>query len=132
MAILSRLRAAVIGHRITLPPTLLERFPELAAARYRRGGLMPRIGGWFLLAPRVDGITLGRTVWLATGIPLDAGLLLHELRHVQQFLATSAFPALYAWESLRRGYHANRYEVDARHYAAARLQTSHAPPRGGQ
>jgi hypothetical protein len=48
-------------------------------------------------------------------------LLLHELRHVDQFEGTAAFPILYVWESIRRGYAMNRYEVDARAYAAARL-----------
>lgn len=51
-------------------------------------------------------------------------LLLHELRHVDQFEDTAAFPILYVWESFRRGYTMNRFEVDARAYAAARLDES--------
>ena len=59
---------------------------------------------------------------------MEAELLLHEIRHVQQFQASSSFPFLYIWESLRRGYHANRFEVDARRYASARLVRSDANP----
>ena len=51
---------------------------------------------------------------------VDEDLLLHESRHVAQFGATWAFPLLYLWESLHRGYWNNRYEVDAREYARAR------------
>ena len=43
---------------------------------------------------------------------------MHELRHVQQFDASLTFPIRYLWESVRRGYDANQYEVDARRYAA--------------
>jgi hypothetical protein len=76
-------------------------------------------------------ITLWHTVFLAHGVPLDPELLLHELRHVYQFQASAAFPMRYLWESIRRGYHANRYEADARDYAAARLRASGSDhPRG--
>jgi hypothetical protein len=59
---------------------------------------------------------------------LEAELLLHEIRHVQQFQASASFPIQYVWESLRRGYHSNRFEVDARRYASARLARSGAFP----
>jgi len=51
-------------------------------------------------------------------------LALHELRHVHQFESSLAFPILYLWESVRRGYVRNRFEVDARAYAAARLNAT--------
>ncbi len=42
-----------------------------------------------------------------------------------------AFPILYLWESLRRGYVQNRFEVDARAYAATRLrEPDESKPRG--
>jgi hypothetical protein len=47
---------------------------------------------------------------------------LHELRHVHQFEAVPGFPIRYAWESLRRGYHHNRFEVDARQFAFERTR----------
>src|SRR5437764_1412003 len=111
-----------IGRPISLPGDLLTAFPELARASYRRGGLPPRIGGWCLGQRTVAAITLGHTVWLGDTTPFDTELLLHELRHVAQFESSRAFPILYVWESLSRGYQANRYEVDARSYAAARMR----------
>jgi hypothetical protein len=119
--------APLIGVPAALPPALAERWPELHEARYRRGGLPPRIGGWCLGQRSVAAITLWRTVWLAADTPHDVGLLLHELRHVHQFLASPAFPLRYVVESARRGYHGNRYEVDARDYAAERLTERLAP-----
>jgi hypothetical protein len=82
---------------------------------------MPRIGGWFLGQATVEAITLWRTIYFGAHATPDADILLHELRHVQQFLERRSFPVRYIWESLRRGYHQNRYEVDARSYAAQRL-----------
>ena len=111
----------LIGHRMTLPPTLLARYPELAAARWRRGGLPVRVGGWCLGRATVAGITLGRTIWLAPGAALSPELLLHELRHVHQFAADRTFPLRYIWWSLRHGYTQNPYEADARQFAARRV-----------
>jgi len=98
-----------------------ERYPELAQARYRRGGLPLRLGGWALGTDTVAAITLRRTVFLAPKTPVSAGLLLHELRHVHQFLEARTFPVRYLWQSLRHGYSRNAYEVDARRYSARRL-----------
>jgi hypothetical protein len=112
----------LIGRRVELPEALRVRFPELGEAHYRRGGLPPRVGGWFLGQSTVAAITLWRTIWLGQGTPFDPELLLHELRHVAQFESSRAFPIRYIGESLRRGYHANRYEVEARQYAAARMR----------
>jgi len=112
---------ALVGARMALPAPLLSRYPELADARWRRGGLPVRIGGWCLGRATVSGITLGRTVWLAPGVPLAPELLLHELRHVHQFAADRAFPLRYVWRSLRHGYAQNPYEADARQFAASRV-----------
>jgi hypothetical protein len=90
-----------------------------------------RVGGWCLGQRSVAAITLWHTIWLAPDIVPPAELLLHELRHVAQFEASRAFPVLYLWESLRRGYVRNRFEVDARAYAASRMSESHVSnPRG--
>ena len=110
------------GRPTALPTEILTRHPDLARARYRRGGLPPRVAGWCLGQATVSAITLWRTVWLGDTTRFDPGLLLHELRHVAQFESSRAFPVFYVWESLRRGYQANRYEVEAREYAAARLR----------
>ena len=131
MGALARLAAPLIGSGVELPRELLARHPQLAKMRLRRGGLAVRVGGWALGQRTVAAITLWRTVFVAPGVALDAELLLHELRHVHQFEASAAFPIRYLWESVRRGYRANRYEADARTYAAAQLRASmKEPPRG--
>jgi hypothetical protein len=112
---------AVIGRPDELPAPLVARYPELRRARWRRGGLPVRVGGWCLGQRTVSAITLWHTIWLAPDINPSIELLLHELRHVDQFEASAAFPLRYLWESVRRGYVWNRFEVDAREYAAARL-----------
>jgi len=111
-----------VGRTTILPAEILTRYPDLGIIEYRRGGLPPRIAGWCLGQSSVAAITLWRTVWLGDTTRFDPELLLHELRHVAQFESSRAFPILYLWESLRRGYHANRYEVEAREHAAARLR----------
>jgi hypothetical protein len=128
MGPLRRVVEAVFGRAVDLPPQLADQYPELSDARYRIGGLPLRIGGWSLGSSTVSGITLWRTIWVEPGVIWEAELLLHEIRHVQQFQASVSFPLEDVWESLRRGYHANRFEVDARRYASARLARSGAPP----
>ncbi|HEX6535424.1 MAG TPA: hypothetical protein VF041_12580 [Gemmatimonadaceae bacterium] len=129
---LRRALAALIGEPARLPPSLAHRFPELARLRLRRGGLPVRVAGWALGRPTVAAITLWRTIFVAPEVPLEAELLLHELRHVHQFEAATAFPVLYLWESIRRGYHANRYEADARAFAEERLRASPNDLRRGE
>ena len=111
----------LVGSPFALPEALLARYPELRHARWRRGGLPPRVGGWCLGVASVAAITLWRTIWLARRTPLVPELLLHELRHVHQFEADRAFPLRYLWRSLRHGYADNPYESDARAYAARRM-----------
>jgi hypothetical protein len=109
------------GAAMPLPAPLLARYPELAHARWRRGGMFVRVGGWCLGRATVSGITLGRTVWLAPSVPLAPELLVHEVRHVHQFARDRAFPLRYVWWSLRHGYLRNPYEADARQFAASRV-----------
>ena len=116
--------AALIGRPQALPQAILARYPELASVRWRRGGLPVHVAGLFMGRTSVAAITLWRTVFLAPHARLDPELLLHELRHVHQFEASAAFPLLYLWESLFHGYHANRFEADARDYASGRLRGS--------
>ena len=113
---------AVVGHPTTLPDQVIDRHPELSRARWRRGGLFVRIGGWFLGQSSVSAITLWHTIWLAPHLEPSEELLLHEIRHVDQFESSVWFPVRYVWESVRRGYSKNRYEVDARRYAASRVR----------
>lgn len=113
---------ALIGRPVALPLDVVERFPDLGGVRWRRGGLPVRIAGLVMGRRSVAAITLWRTVFLSPSARLDVHLLLHELRHVHHFQTTPIFPLLYLWETLVRGYHRNRYEVDARAYAARRMQ----------
>jgi hypothetical protein len=129
MGYLARFGRALIGEPLTLPERIAREYPELMGLRLRRGGLPPRIGGWMLGQATVAAITLRRTIFFGTHASLDAALLLHEFRHAEQFLERRSFPVRYIWESLRRGYHQNRYEIDARTYAARRLvKTARIPP----
>ena len=121
------LMALVLGRPVALPSHLLARYPELHDARWRVGGLPPRVGGWFLGRGTVAGITFGRRIWLAPGVPPHPGLLLHELCHVRQFARVRAFPVRYVWESLRRGYRRNRFEVEADAFARAVLAERPGP-----
>src|SRR6185437_1059598 len=120
----------VIGRPGGLPEHLLARYPELRRARWRRGGLPVRIGGWCLGQRTVSAITLWHTIWMAPDLEPPLELLLHELRHVDQFEASATFPMRYLWESLRHGYVRNRFEVDARRYAAERMVGCGIPSEG--
>lgn len=113
---------AVAGVPEHVHPALLEAWPELGRLRVRRGGLVPRLGGWALAQRTVAGITVGRLVVLGTAAPATAELLLHELAHARQFEALRGFPLRYWWETIRRGYHQNRFEVEAREFVASRLR----------
>lgn len=124
MAAGSRLISAVIGQRIELPEQMVRSYPDLAQATYRRGGLPVRVAGLALGTSTAAAITLWKTVFLAPSTPLSAELLLHELRHVHQFLEHRAFPVSYLWQSICHGYTRNAYEVDARRYSASRLGTT--------
>lgn len=121
MGYFAKVAGEIIGRRVELPSSLTQTWPELLDLRYRKGGLPLRIGGWLLGQSTVAAVTLGRTIFLAPATRVDPELLLHEFRHVQQFSGSRSFPLRYIWESLRHGYHANRYEADARSYAASRI-----------
>jgi hypothetical protein len=117
----SRLVRALIGEKVALPAVTLRKYPELAQATYRRGGLPVRVAGWALGTSSAAAITLWRTIFVAPDAQLTPDLLLHELRHVHQFLQRRTFPLSYLWQSIRYGYSRNSYEEDARRYAAHRL-----------
>jgi hypothetical protein len=121
MGLIGRIRAALIGEPEVLGRELVTRYPEFARLRLRRGGLPPRVGGWALGRATVAAITLRRWVFLAPDVPARPPLLLHELRHVEQFEASPLFPIRYLWASLRHGYQNNPFEADARDYSARRL-----------
>src|SRR2546430_16743455 len=107
MGVGSQLIAALIGEPFELPPELLRRYPELGDARYRRGGLPVRIGGWALGSSTAAGITLRRIVFLAPRTPHSAAVLMHSLCHVHPFFLNWGFPVHYLWQSLRYVYYPN-------------------------
>ena len=115
---------ALLGEVVELPDGLVARYPELREATWRRGGLPPRVGGWFLGRSSVAAITLWRTVFLAPGVVPHPELLLHELGHVRQFGSSMWFPLRYLLESARRGYSGNRFEHEAQAFADARLRSA--------
>jgi hypothetical protein len=115
---------ALVGEVVELPQGVIARYPELGDAKWRRGGMPPRVGGWFLGRSSVAAITLWRTVYLAPGVPPRPELLLHELGHVRQFGTSILFPLRYLWESVRRGYSGNKYEHEAQAFAEARLRST--------
>lgn len=117
----------LLGSPMVLSPDVLARFPELHGARFRAGGLPVRVGGWLLGRSRVDAVTLWRTVFVAREIEPSPELLLHELRHVQQFCGSRTFPFRYIWETIRRGYSGNLFERDARSFAASRVSDPASP-----
>jgi hypothetical protein len=116
----SDILTALIGRRVTLSPAVRARYPELERVQWRRGGVPVNVASLFIGS--AAAITLWRTVFLSPSVSPDEELLLHEFRHVQQFESSITFPLRYLWESARRGYLANRFEVDARDYAAQRLR----------
>ena len=91
----SRLVRSLIGERIEFPDAALRKYPELARAKYRRGGFPVRVAGWALGTGSAAAITLWRTIFIAPGTRLTPELLLHELRHVHQFLERRTFPFSY-------------------------------------
>lgn len=117
----------LFGTSLQLPFELLEQYPELGDASWRRGGLFLRIGGFLLGRSTVAGITLWHTIWLASDDVMQPELLLHELRHVHQFQDDPLFALRYLWGSLRHGYTNNPYEADARAFATRRIAESHLP-----
>ena len=125
MGVVARGFYALIGRPTRLSDAVLEKYPELTRARWRRGGLPVRVGGWCLGQSTVSAITLWRTIWIAPHVEPGVELLLHEFRHVEQFGSDRLFPFRYLWQSIRYGYVNNRFEQDARAYASARVRDSH-------
>jgi hypothetical protein len=65
-------------------------------------------------------IVLGKTIYLhnvsATDLLQNEKWLKHELCHVQQFKQHGylGFIVKYLWESLKKGYYNNKFEIEAR------------------
>ena len=68
-----------------------------------------------VIIPHMAAITLWNRVYTHR-TELAPRIVLHELRHVEQWYALGPvrFLAEYLWESFRHGYYNNRFERDAR------------------
>lgn len=80
---------------------------------------MARIAAWKLKATSV-AIVFGNTIHLwnssAANFLQNEKWLKHELCHIRQYKqhGYAGFIIKYIWESLRKGYYNNRFEVEAR------------------
>lgn len=85
----------------------------------RENSPVARLAAWKLESQNM-AITLGHTIHLhgvsTAGFLDNKKWVCHELAHVKQFERYGFLPFLlkYAWESLRKGYRNNRWEVEAR------------------
>ncbi len=85
----------------------------------KENSLIARFAAWKLDASRV-AIVIGNTIHLhRTSVKeflANEKWVRHELCHIQQFREYGFvnFIMRYLWESLRKGYFNNRYEIEAR------------------
>jgi len=74
----------------------------------------------FCLGVSNVAFTLGKTIYLHNATRQeflqDERWVKHELKHVEQFRTYGFIPFImkYVFETLKRGYHNNKYEVEAR------------------
>ena len=89
--------------------------------RVKERSFIARIAAFILRTNNV-AIVFGKTIflWNATKEDLlkNKKWLRHELVHVNQFLRYGFFPFIfmYLWESMKRGYYHNKFEVEARNF----------------
>ena len=85
----------------------------------RERSWVARIAAWKLSSKRV-AIVIGRTIHLHNATKEEflsnPRWLKHELCHIEQFRRYGhfRFVMMYLWESIRKGYYKNKYEVEAR------------------
>lgn len=87
--------------------------------KVKENSWIARIAAWKLSSARV-AIVVGRTIHLHNTTRQqflkDESWVKHELCHIEQFRRYGfiKFICMYLWESMRKGYHNNKYEVEAR------------------
>jgi hypothetical protein len=87
--------------------------------KIRENSFWAKLASYKLNAPSV-AMVLGSTIHLFNigkdDFIQDEKLLKHELCHVRQFKQHGFFPFLfkYIWETIRRGYYNNKFEIEAR------------------
>lgn len=78
-----------------------------------------RFAAWKLKSKSI-AITIGHTIHLhntsTAAFLKNKSWVCHELKHVEQFerYGLLTFLFRYTWESLRKGYYQNRWEIEAR------------------
>jgi hypothetical protein len=92
---------------------------DLACIRIKERSFLARIAAMKLRSGRV-AMVIGNTIHLhnvtRADFLKDENWVKHELCHVQQFKKHGLVPFLakYLWESVKHGYHNNKFEVEAR------------------
>lgn len=77
------------------------------------GSVVPGVAS-FLAGERVDGVAVGRHIFVRPELADKRSLLEHELEHVRQYDSVGpSFFWRYFLETMRHGHAANRYELDA-------------------
>jgi hypothetical protein len=85
----------------------------------KENSLLARIAA-FKLGSHKMAMVIGRTIHLYNTSKEEflenKTWFRHELKHVEQYArhGTLPFLFLYLWESIKKGYHHNKYEVEAR------------------
>jgi hypothetical protein len=85
----------------------------------KEGSWIARVAAWKLSAPKV-AIVIGNTIHLhnthRAEFLANERWVKHELCHIQQFrrFGFMRFIIMYLWESMRKGYRQNKYEIEAR------------------
>lgn len=92
---------------------------DLQDINIKENSWLARIAAWKLKSDSV-AMVLGKTIHLYNSTKEnflnDERWLKHELCHIKQFKEHGYFMFVvkYLWESLRKGYYNNRFEVEAR------------------
>jgi hypothetical protein len=92
---------------------------NLAGVRIKERSFLARIAAMKLRSGRV-AMVLGRTIHLhnvsSEEFLKETRWVKHELCHIQQYKKHGFVPFLakYLWESVKHGYHNNKFEVEAR------------------
>lgn len=87
--------------------------------KIKEHSLLARIAAWKMKAKQV-AIVFGNTIHLhntsANEFLSNEKWLKHELKHIEQYKQHGfvVFILKYLWESLKKGYYNNRFEVEAR------------------
>lgn len=106
-----------MDHYSALPN--LQNRPPKTKVYIHEHSLFAKIGAWKLKESRV-ALTIGNHIFLyhvsRINFLKDATWVAHELAHVRQFkkYGRIRFLFLYLWESCRKGYYQNRWEIEAR------------------